>query len=1018
VRCRPMNAREKEMKCTKCVSVESDVCRISIRKDDEPADLAKAFTYDAVFDEGSRQEEVYQETALPLVESVLAGYNGTIFAYGQTGCGKSYSMMGVPTDPDLMGIIPRAFRQIFAEMANSAEANKQFLIRASYIEIYNEEVRDLLSANPTNRLELKEHPEKGVYVQGMIKQTVTTISEITKLMEHGAANRSVGATLMNADSSRSHSIFIVEIETSEPVPDGVPGDVTIKQGVLNLVDLAGSERQSKTGAQGQRLKEATKINLSLSALGNVISALVAGKPHIPYRDSKLTRLLQNSLGGNAKTVMIAAISPAHYNYEETLSTLRYANRAKNIKNKPKVNEDPRDALLREYQDEIKRLKELLQQSGSGGGVSGGLGLVKGSPEWEAALEAEKKRMIAEAQEDMARLQREKEASVREAQRLKEMLAAEREAQADRIRALEEAASAVDEETRRRKLAAARRMNKGAGKKKSASSDGEEAASSDGDSQTCDEPAVSDDGLDDDFEYSPEDDERLEADREAIHAALEEERAKQQQLEERWERAAEDVRAMEQQRDADGELRDKRIQELQERLERLQSEATAKQELEKRLEEMQQQLIEGGRRQQDVNDQMLKAQETIQKLVEQQRAAKALRAKQLAEHQRREQRAETEIQEKNNMIRELQRRNAQLQQETLDLQSEFDAERRDYLRSIQELTREVQLFKQIAQTVFKPGDMELILRTARYDETRSVWNLSHITLPVVLPVISPFSGPHGGDPANNQEATLLRLQAAQQRNIVPAQTYKNGGLNMFGSRPPRPISGPGLNITVQPGLTKPKNIVAEIISSAGPHSPGIGSPSPYVPIPPDSSQGSRAGSSRGGVRPTSVGHSSTPPPTAPPKTTEELQNELENLKPRPGFVPPPSARGPRAPSPVTSQQEVFEATERLETAVGYRPGFVPASMPGASSSFGAASPSSTAPLSARGQPQQPAADLTALDELTKIQRRPGFVRPNLDTTNSSLGSTSSSIGSATSSANSLLDTLSQGMPRRPGFQPAR
>jgi kinesin family protein 3/17 len=178
-------------------------------------------------------------------------------------------------------------------------------------------------------------------------------------MEIGNDNRVVGATAMNATSSRSHSIFTIYVETSETDP-GDPEATRIKAGKLNLVDLAGSERQSKTKAEGQRLKEATKINLSLSALGNVISALVDGKTgHIPYRDSKLTRLLQDSLGGNTKTCMIAALSPSDNNYEETLSTLRYATRAKAIKNKPVVNQDPKDALLKEYEEEIKKLKEML-----------------------------------------------------------------------------------------------------------------------------------------------------------------------------------------------------------------------------------------------------------------------------------------------------------------------------------------------------------------------------------------------------------------------------------------------------------------------------------------------------------------------------------------------------------------------------------------------------------------------------------------------------------------------------------
>lgn len=176
-------------------------------------------------------------------------------------------------------------------------------------------------------------------------------------MDRGWQNRATGATLMNADSSRSHSIFTIYLEMAD-IDD--QGEEHIRAGKLNLVDLAGSERQSKTGATGDRLKEATKINLSLSALGNVISALVDAKSkYIPYRDSKLTRLLQDSLGGNTKTLMVACLSPADNNYDETLSTLRYANRAKNIQNKPKINEDPKDALLRQYQEEIQRLQMML-----------------------------------------------------------------------------------------------------------------------------------------------------------------------------------------------------------------------------------------------------------------------------------------------------------------------------------------------------------------------------------------------------------------------------------------------------------------------------------------------------------------------------------------------------------------------------------------------------------------------------------------------------------------------------------
>ena len=261
-------------------------------------------------------------------------------------------------------------------------------VRASFLEIYNEDIRDLLSKNPSNRLELKENIETGVYVRDLTSFVVKGESEIRNVLMVGKKNRTVGATLMNQDSSRSHSIFTITIEVCEHAgPDDAAQDnAKVRMGKLNLVDLAGSERQAKTGATGERLKEATKINLSLSALGNVISSLVDGRSgHIPYRDSKLTRLLQDSLGGNTKTVMVANIGPADYNFDETLSTLRYANRAKNIKNKPRINEDPKDAMLREFQDEIKRLKQMLAEkagasgdltvdgrfAGGGGGEQGG-----------------------------------------------------------------------------------------------------------------------------------------------------------------------------------------------------------------------------------------------------------------------------------------------------------------------------------------------------------------------------------------------------------------------------------------------------------------------------------------------------------------------------------------------------------------------------------------------------------------------------------------------------------------------
>lgn len=319
----------------------------------------KTFTFDAVYDWNSKQQDLYDETVHDLVDSVLQGFNGTIFAYGQTGTGKTFTMQGVKGNQELWGVIPRSFEQVFGHISRSE--NQQYLVRASYLEIYQEEIRDLLSKDQSKRLELKERPDTGVYVKDLSSFVTKGVREIEHVMNVGNQNRSVGATNMNEHSSRSHAIFIITVECSEV---GADGENHIRVGKLNMVDLAGSERQAKTGATGDRFKEATKINLSLSALSNVISALVDVKTtHVPYRDSKLTRLLQDSLGGNSKTVMVANIGPAGYNYDETLTTLRYASRAKNIKNKPRINEDPKDALLREFQEEINRLKNQLAERG-------------------------------------------------------------------------------------------------------------------------------------------------------------------------------------------------------------------------------------------------------------------------------------------------------------------------------------------------------------------------------------------------------------------------------------------------------------------------------------------------------------------------------------------------------------------------------------------------------------------------------------------------------------------------------
>jgi len=356
VKCRPMSRREKELECRQVLDVDpaTGQCVIKNAKDrDAPP---KTFTFDGAYCDDATNDQLYIDIAFPLVEGVTEGYNGTVFAYGQTGSGKTYTMQGV-TDPAAQrGLIPRAFDHIFDTVA--VAENTRYLIHASFLEIYNEDVRDLLADDTKARLELRERPDGDVFVKDLTLHPVSGVRACEQIMNRGWKNRATGSTLMNAVSSRSHSIFTIHLERCDDPANGSK----IRASKLNLVDLAGSERQSKTGAIGDRLKEATKINLSLSALGNVISALVDGRSvHIPYRDSKLTRLLQDSLGGNTKTLMIACLSPADSNYEETLSTLRYANRAKSIKNRPRINEDPKDALIREYLDEINRLKAMLKK---------------------------------------------------------------------------------------------------------------------------------------------------------------------------------------------------------------------------------------------------------------------------------------------------------------------------------------------------------------------------------------------------------------------------------------------------------------------------------------------------------------------------------------------------------------------------------------------------------------------------------------------------------------------------------
>jgi len=357
---------------------------------------SKDFTFDFCYGPDSEQNTVYLDLGQPMLQQALDGFNATVFAYGQTGSGKSFSMMGTDSDPNLKGIIPQLNDDLFvkvkekltimqekAEKENS-NAKTKFMVSASFLEVYNEEIKDLL--NPSDRkLKIHEHPKQGIYVEDLCELVVRDSKDLLKLIYQGNAVRRVAATKMNEESSRSHSVFTIKIEqqTVTELAGGVTREQTVKA-KLNLVDLAGSERAAKTGASGSTLKEGANINLSLMALGNVINMLSEGKKVknkvIPYRDSKLTRLLQESLGGNAATTMIAAISPADYNYSETLSTLRYANRAKSIANALTRNEDSNERMIRDLKSQIEELKRQLEQ-----GVTGGGGVDSNSEELERKL---------------------------------------------------------------------------------------------------------------------------------------------------------------------------------------------------------------------------------------------------------------------------------------------------------------------------------------------------------------------------------------------------------------------------------------------------------------------------------------------------------------------------------------------------------------------------------------------------------------------------------------------------------
>lgn len=359
LRCRPLVPKEINEGCKSCLAFVPGEPQVIVGKD-------KPFTYDFVYDPNTEQEEVFTTAVAPLLTGLFEGYNATVLAYGQTGSGKTFSMGGAYNSSQenelAVGVIPRVIKRLFQEKEDRDEF--QFTLSVSYLEIYNEEILDLLCANkdkPT--LNIREDPKEGIKIVGLTEKEVCSAVQMVGCLEQGNAVRTVASTAMNSASSRSHAIFTITVEQRKKHDKNV-----VFRSKLHLVDLAGSERQKKTKAEGDRLKEGISINKGLLSLGNVISALGDENKkgsHVPYRDSKLTRLLQDSLGGNSHTLMIACVSPADSNMEETINTLRYADRARKIKNKPVINVDPRAAEMQRLQQQVQELQVLLLHARGG-----------------------------------------------------------------------------------------------------------------------------------------------------------------------------------------------------------------------------------------------------------------------------------------------------------------------------------------------------------------------------------------------------------------------------------------------------------------------------------------------------------------------------------------------------------------------------------------------------------------------------------------------------------------------------
>nr|XP_006127126.1 kinesin-like protein KIF1B isoform X7 [Pelodiscus sinensis] len=388
VRVRPFNSREtsKESKCI----IQMQGNSTSIINPKNPKEAPKSFSFDYSYWSHTSPEDpcfasqnrVYNDIGKEMLLHAFEGYNVCIFAYGQTGAGKSYTMMGKQEESQA-GIIPQLCEELFEKINDNSNEEISYSVEVSYMEIYCERVRDLLNPKNKGNLRVREHPLLGPYVEDLSKLAVTSYTDIADLMDAGNKARTVAATNMNETSSRSHAVFTIVF--TQKRHDTETDLCTEKVSKISLVDLAGSERADSTGAKGTRLKEGANINKSLTTLGKVISALaeVSKKKKktdfIPYRDSVLTWLLRENLGGNSRTAMVAALSPADINYDETLSTLRYADRAKQIKCNAVINEDPNAKLVRELKEEVTRLKDLLRAQGLGDIIDTSMGSLSASP---------------------------------------------------------------------------------------------------------------------------------------------------------------------------------------------------------------------------------------------------------------------------------------------------------------------------------------------------------------------------------------------------------------------------------------------------------------------------------------------------------------------------------------------------------------------------------------------------------------------------------------------------------------